>query len=147
MEPKLLFWTYAQGVLTLCVLSAVYGIRQITLGQVEKHRKAMNLSGFLILFFVLSYAGKLFFLGRELLDTWETLYVVVLRIHEVFILGMLVTGGWARYLAYRWQVSNTTKQMFQKVALHKQLGKAAQLCAIASWLTAGFVLYGMYQRL
>lgn len=61
MELKLIFWTYAQSVLTLCMLSAVYGIRQITLGQVEKHRKAMNLSGYLILFFVLSYAGKLFF--------------------------------------------------------------------------------------
>ncbi|MEZ4289874.1 MAG: DUF420 domain-containing protein [Myxococcota bacterium] len=93
MDPKLLFWTAALLDLAMLVGFALVGVRYARRGEIARHQRAMRIATLLVLGFLGAYLAKVFVLGREDQAAWSTLDVWVLRIHELFVLVMLVAGG------------------------------------------------------
>jgi len=150
MTAKLWFWLYA-WVVTMNILgSAVYGVRQAQKDDLFAHRRWMNISCWLVALFVVSYVFKVVFLGKEDLNTWKDSYVIVLRIHELFIGIMLFAGGMGRWLAHRFRDSLAATQVDEPTAAmrrrHTVLGKITLLAASAALITASFLIYGMLER-
>ena len=114
------------------------------------HRRWMNASCWLVVLFVVSYVFKVVFLGKEDLSTWKASYVVVLRIHELFIGVMLLAGGLGRWLAHRFRDSLTATQVNAAMAIlrrrHTILGKVTLVAASAALITASILIFGMLER-
>lgn len=150
MTPKLLFWLYAFLLTCTIMVAATKGIASARRGAYDQHRIWMNRAGSLIVAFVLSYVLKVIFLGKEDLDTWANVYVVILRIHESFIGLMLICGGYARLLARKFQHTindHPLNDRWQRMRRrHAILGKISVAAAAAALLTASGLIIGMLQR-
>lgn len=98
MDPKLIYWTGALINLGVLCGIALFGVRYARRGEIARHRRAMKIASALVVAFLVSYALKLVFLGREEMAVWSPLDVWVLRIHELFVLQMILGGSvaWAQ---------------------------------------------------
>ncbi|HPG26724.1 MAG TPA: DUF420 domain-containing protein, partial [Myxococcota bacterium] len=146
-------WTAAPLDLAMLVGFALVGVRYARRGEIARHQRAMRIATLLVLGFLGAYLAKVFVLGREDQAAWSTLDVWVLRIHELFVLVMLVAGGVAwtqgRRLRETRLVSHdpsdpepdpvTTRR-------HRIAGRTAVVAGVLGFLMAIGVLAGMYAR-
>lgn len=153
MDPKLIFWTCALAVLGVLCGTALFGVRYVRRGEIARHKRAMKIASLLVVVFVGSYLLKVQFLGREDLSVWSTLDVWVLRIHELFILQMLVGGSiaWiqARKLVKTRLVTHDPKDPTpdpRTVRIHRLAGRTAVASSFFAFLFAIEILAGMYGR-
>jgi len=153
MDPKLAFWTAATLNMALLWGVAVFGVRRIRAGATASHRRAMLVSAGLVVAFVVSYAFKLLFLGREDLSTWSSAAVWTLRFHELCVFTMLVSGG----LALRRGMALARTRLLDPddsapqpqpadLRRHRTPGRVALIAAGLGLLSACAVLRGMYER-
>lgn len=155
MDPKLLFWTGALANMWLIVAIACSGIAKIRAGDEVTHQRRMLTAASLVVFFVVSYAFKLIFLGREDLDLWQSWSVTLLRIHELFVLCMIVGGVCAGYFirkvrqleAHSLEARSVEESSIQvsRVA-HAKAGKFTFLSALGAAITATGVWASMVWR-
>ncbi len=149
MSPNLAFWVFAYGLTLTAIAIALKGIWYARHGELIKHRKAMVFACNLILFFVVSYVFKMFFLGREDKSEWSQAYLVTLYIHESLIGGMLICGTWARVLAQKMGAdfsADPDEGLLKLRGRHARMGKLTVGFATAGLVTAAVVLYGMFAR-
>jgi len=153
MDPKLFFWTLALADLGLLCGVALMGVRCARRGEIARHRRAMKISTVLVFGFLGAYLMKLGLLGREDMSVWSGLDVWVLRIHEVFVLQMLLAGGIAwrqgRKLTKTRLVTHDENDPLPEagtVRLHRLAGRTAVVGAIFGFVMAVGVLIGMYGR-
>ena len=153
MDPKLIYWTAALINLGVLCVYAVQGVRHVRRGEIARHRRAMAIASALVLAFLLSYVVKLMVLGRENMAVWSTVDVWVLRIHEVFVLQMVLAGAvaWlqARKLLPTRLVTRDPKDPAPDPAtakIHRVAGRTAVAGALLGFLLAFGVLFGMYVR-
>jgi uncharacterized membrane protein YozB (DUF420 family) len=153
MDAKVVYWTGAWLDFTLLFGMALLAMRRIKQGDALGHRRYMIFSALLVVAFLLSYVVKLMVLGREDMSVWSARDVNVLRFHETCVLVMVVAGSVALWLGRRLRgTRNVTKDRDHELAperlvkIHKRAGGAAVVGAALGWLSAGFVLLGMYQR-
>jgi len=153
MHPALLFWTAALVNLGVICATAILGVRCVRRGEIARHRRAMLVASLLVVPFLLSYLLKVAFLGREDMSVWSRFDVWVLRFHELFVVTMLVAGGFA------WRQSRAlegTRLVTRNpsdpdadpraLRIHRRAGWIAVLASIVGFALAIGVLAGMYQR-
>lgn len=153
MDPKLIFWTAAFANLTAVCGFAIAGVRHVRRGEVARHRRSMKIASLLVLAFLASYALKIQFLGRENMAVWSTVDVWVLRIHELFVMQMVVGGGiaWihARKLLGTRLVTHDSSDPVpdaRPLRIHRLAGRAAVIGSLLGWAMAVVVLIGMFSR-
>jgi uncharacterized membrane protein YozB (DUF420 family) len=153
MDAKLLFWTAALVNLAVLCAFAVFGVRHARRGEIARHRRAMRIASWLILAFLGAYVLKVGVLGREDQSVWTQLDVWVLRIHELFIMIMLIAGSVAwrqgRRLALTHLVThdpNDPAPDKSVVRTHRIAGRTAVINALLALLFAIGVLAGMIAR-
>ena len=153
IDPKLLFWTCALADLGLLCGIALFGVRYARRGEIARHKRAMKIASLLVIVFVGSYLLKVQFLGREDLSVWSTLDVWVLRIHELFVLLMLV-GGSVAWIQSRKLVKtqlvthdpNDPAPDARTVRVHRVAGRTAVVGCVFAFLFAIGILARMYGR-
>lgn len=153
MDLKLVFWTAAiVDLLVVCVF-AIRGVGYARRGEIARHKQSMKIGSLLICAFLVSYVFKVFFLGREDMSVWTTLDVWVLRIHEMFVLQMLLGGSVAwiqgrKLLATRLVTHDPTDPMPRPKTLqiHKIAGRAGVIGALLAFTMAIGILLGMFLR-
>jgi uncharacterized membrane protein YozB (DUF420 family) len=153
MDPKLLFWTLALADLGVLSAVALFGVRYARRGEIARHKRAMKIATLLVFAFLLCYLLKLQILGREDMSVWSTLDIWVLRIHELFVIQMLIAGSvaWiqARKLATTRLVTHDPDDPApdsQTVRVHRLAGRTAVVGSVLAFLMASGVLAGMYGR-
>ncbi len=153
MDPKLIYWTAALANLGVLCVVALVGVRCARRGEIARHRRAMKLSTALVVAFLLSYVVKLLLLGREEMDLWATRDVWVLRVHEVFVLVMLLAGAAAWAFGRRLRGTRLVTRDPSDPApdggglrLHRLAGRSAVAGALLGFAMAVGVLIGMYAR-
>ncbi len=146
MDPKLIFWTGALLPTTGAVGCALVGWRAIRQGAVERHRRYMNAAIVCIAAFLLSYIFKVLFLGKEDFELWSAGELTLLRIHETFVLAMIVAGTVARVVARRLSPGRRPVAGPDVRKRHRWAGRSAVVLSLFALATAAMVLAGMYQR-
>jgi uncharacterized membrane protein YozB (DUF420 family) len=153
MDPRLLFWTCALADLGAVCGIALFGVRYAGRGEIARHKRAMKISSLLVVAFLVAYLFKLYFLGREDMSVWTSFDVGILRIHELFVLQMLVGGSvaWnqARKLINTRLVTrdpNDPVPEARTVRVHRLAGRTAVAGSFFAFLFAIGVLIGMYGR-
>ena len=153
MDPKLYFWTAAIVDLGAVCFMALLGVRYARSGEIARHKRSMKIASLLVLLFLASYLLKVQFLGREDMSVWSTLDLWVLRIHELFVLQMLVGGtvAWiqGRKLLATRLVTHDPDDPAPKIEtlrIHRFAGRAAVLGAAMAFVMAIGILSGMYLR-
>lgn len=154
MDPKLAFWTAALINLGALVGIALFGLRFARRGEIARHRRAMKIASFMVLAFLGAYLLKVILLGREDQSTWTLLDVWVLRVHELFVVVMLIGGGvaWRQglRLARTRLVTHEPEDALPDPATlrtHRLAGRSAVIGGVFAFLTAIGVLAGMFARL
>src|SRR5215831_14009801 len=150
-DPKVVYWTAALANMVVAFGFAAAGVARIRRGEVAAHRRAMKTAALLVLLFVVSYVVKVPVLGRERLDTWAPRFVAVLRVHETFVMTMVLAGALALALATLGGLARlgraAPERRTRTARFHRAAGwTAVATCALGA-ATAGYVLYGMYARL
>jgi len=153
MDPKLLFWTAALVNLGVLCGFALYGVLFARRGEIARHRRAMKTASWMIFAFLGAYVLKVMVLGREDQSLWTLLDVWVLRVHELFVVFMLVGGGVA------WRQSRKlvgTRIVTHDPAdpppdpgvlrVHRIAGRTAVISSVLAFLMAIGVLAGMVAR-
>lgn len=143
MDPKLIYWTAALLNTTAVVVCGFMGWREIRRGNIERHRRWMNMAMFLVIAFLVSYVFKVLLLGKEDRQLWDSTSITILRIHETLVLIMVLAGGAARFLARRFGSPKDAKEVRKR---HRLLGRTAVVSSLFGLLTAALVLIGMYMR-
>jgi uncharacterized membrane protein YozB (DUF420 family) len=153
MDAKLFFWTCALADLGVLCGIALFGVRYARRGEIARHKRAMKIASLLVVAFVGSYVLKVQFLGREDMSVWTTLDVWVLRIHELFVLQMVVAGSvaWiqARKLIKTRLVTHDPNDPVpdaKTVRIHRLAGRTAVIGSVFAFLFAIGILAGMYSR-
>ena len=153
MDPKLLFWTAALVDLGALCGFALLGVRYARRGEIARHQRAMKIASLLVAGFLVSYVFKLMFLGREDMSVWSALDVWVLRIHEIFVLQMVVAGtvAWIksrRLLGTRLVTHEVSDPLpdAKDVRTHRIAGRTSVVGAILGFVMAIGVLIGMFVR-
>jgi len=152
MDPKLLFWSGALVNLGLVLWCVRRGIGRVRQGEVAAHRRHMLAAGALILLFLLSYVGKVFWLGKEDRSAWTGLDHGVLYFHETCVVVMLLSGAVALYRAWRFRDSLgpdfelPTDGPLEGGSSHARAGRVAAWSAWLAFASAGIVLVGMFLR-
>ena len=153
MDPKLIYWTLALANLGAVCVFALVGMRFVRRGEIARHRRAMKIATGLVVGFLVSYVLKLAFLGREDMSVWSRFDVWVLRIHEVFVLIMVLAGAvaWSRVRRLAGTRLVTHDPMDpnpdpRDVRTHRLAGRAAVAGAVLGFVLAVGVLVGMYVR-
>ena len=153
MDPKILFW--AAALLNLGVLCGfgLLGVRYARRGEIARHRQNMKIASLLILGFLAAYVLKVVFLGREDQSVWSNLDVWVLRIHELFVLFMLVGGSIAWRQGRKLEGTRVvTRDPADPVPdpkvlqTHRRAGWTAVLGGVLAFFMAIGVLAGMIAR-
>ncbi|MBB83524.1 MAG: hypothetical protein CL931_06900 [Deltaproteobacteria bacterium] len=153
MDPKILFW--AAALLNLGVLCGfgLLGVRYARRGEIARHRQNMKIASLLILGFLAAYVLKVVFLGREDQSVWSSLDVWVLRIHELFVVFMLVGGGIAWRQGRKLEGTRVvTRDPADPVPdpkvlqTHRRAGWTAVLGGVLAFFMAIGVLAGMIAR-
>ena len=153
MTPGLYFWTAALMNLALVCATAILGVRCARRGEIARHRQAMKAASWLVVAFLLSYGLKIVVIGREDMSVWSTFDVWLLRVHELFVVSMLVAGS-AAWIQSRKLVGTRIVTRDPKdpepdpkaVRWHRRAGWSAILTAIVGFALAIGVLAGMYRR-
>ena len=153
MDPKLFFWTLAFADLGALCAVALLGIRYARRGEIARHKRAMKIATLLVVVFLLSYLLKLQLLGREDMSVWSQLDVWILRIHELFVMQMMIAGSvaWiqARKLVATQLVTHDPNDPVpdsETVRIHRLAGRTAVVGAVLAFLMAIGVLERMYAR-
>ena len=153
LDPKVLYWTGALANLLVIAALAVQGVRLARRGEYARHARAMRAAATLVGAFLLSYALKLLFLGREDPATWSRNAVTILRVHELCVLVMLTGGTVALVLSRRLRRTATFTRAASDPAAppalsrrHRVAGRSAVIGALLGAATAALVLTGMYAR-
>ena len=147
MDAHLAYWTGAWLNMALMLGLAATGVRAAQQGDGLRHRGWMLAAASLVVLFVGSYAAKLFWLGREQLETWSAHYVVALRVHEACVAVMLAAGLTALVLARRLGLPGPVPpEKTAQFELHRRAGRIGVRAAALGVVTAGYVLYGMFER-
>ena len=153
MDPKLIFWTAAIVDLGSVCLFAVLGVRYARRGEIARHKRSMKIASILVLAFLASYLLKVEFLGREDMSVWSTLDVWVLRIHELFVMQMLIAGtvAWVqgrRLLPSRLVTHDPSDPIPDPRTrkIHRIAGRTAVVGSVLAFLMALGILAGMYLR-
>lgn len=141
MDPKLAFWTGTTVFFTATLICAGMGWRAILRGEIESHRRYMNASIGMILFFVGAYVVKVFTLGKEDIWSWTAGARAILWTHESIILIMLITGAAARWMARRLPEDQDPTLRRR----HRLSGRGALVAGVLALLTALFVLANMFR--
>ena len=153
MDPKILFW--AAALLNLGVLCGfgLLGVRYARRGEIARHRQNMKVASLLILGFLAAYVLKVVFLGREDQSVWSSLDVWVLRIHELFVVFMLVGGSIAWRQGRKLEGTRiVTRDPADPVPdpkvlqTHRRAGWTAVLGGVLAFFMAIGVLAGMIAR-
>lgn len=152
-NPGLLFWTAALVNLGVVCAMALRGVRCVHRGEIARHRRAMKIASWLVAAFLLSYVLKVLLIGREDMSSWSAVDLWILRLHELFVMGMLVAGSFAwlrsRKLEGTRIVTRDARDPEPDPALlrgHKRAGWAAVVAAVGGFVLAIGVLAGMYSR-
>ncbi|MDP6981076.1 MAG: DUF420 domain-containing protein [Myxococcota bacterium] len=154
MDAKVLYWTFAFANMGVIVALALRAMGVVKAGNPELHRRLMLGAAALVVGFVVSYAFKLYFLGREDLSFWSARDINILRFHESCVLVMLVGGG----LAILWGGHLRKTRLFTRnpedprpdpttLKRHRLAGRFGLVGALLGFVSAGFVLAGMFARL
>jgi uncharacterized membrane protein YozB (DUF420 family) len=153
MDPKVLFWTGALGLMAGVVAVAVAGVRRRRRGDLPGHRRAMLAAAALVGIFLAAYVLKVALLGHERVAEWSERDRLILRVHESCIAVMLAAGSVAGFRAWRLRrTRNATLDPADPPApaalarWHRRAGWTAVVAAAAGWVTALLMLIGMYQR-
>ncbi|MFK7896341.1 MAG: DUF420 domain-containing protein [Myxococcota bacterium] len=154
MDPKLIFWIAALINLAILCLVAILGVRHARRGEIARHLRSMKIATALVLAFLGSYVLKVLILGREDQSVWTLFDIWVLRIHEMFVLVMLIAGAFAwsqgRKLRGTRLVTHdpADPEPDTKVArLHRIAGRTAVINSVLGFLMAIGVIAGMFARL
>jgi uncharacterized membrane protein YozB (DUF420 family) len=151
IDPKTAYWTGAlvnMGVVFALLLAGALAIRR---GRVRLHKRCMLTAAALVGVFLLSYVGKLAFLGREQLELWSSSYVWTLRFHEACVAGLVIGGGVAIYQAVKLNLfaresSPPGTSLPEGTHRHRRAGWTAIVGAGLGILSAAYILQGMYVR-
>lgn len=153
MNPALIFWSVALVDLGIVCLVAILGVRCARRGEIARHRRAMQTAAALVVAFLLSYLLKVALIGREDMSLWTLLDLWILRIHELFVMTMLVAGAiafrQARQLAATRVVTRDPKDPDadpRALRIHRRAGWTAVASAVMGFAFAIGVLLGMFQR-
>jgi uncharacterized membrane protein YozB (DUF420 family) len=153
MDPKLVYWTGALVDLGVALGCAAQGWRLARRRQFASHRRWMLAACWLVAAFLASYVLKVFLLGREQLELWDARYVRALEIHETFVTAMLACGIGALVQARRLGLPRgpdslpiEPRRLARGVRTHRWLGRTAAVASGGGFVTAGYVLWGMYER-
>ena len=153
MDAKVVYWTGAWLNFSLVFAFALVALRRIRAGDAGSHRRYMITAACLVLLFLLSYVVKLMVLGREDMSVWSAGDVNVLRFHESCVGVMVAAGSLNLWLGRRLRSTrNVTGDHADPVAskavlrTHRIAGRTAVIGAVLGWLSASFVLLGMYER-
>ncbi|MCH8132525.1 MAG: DUF420 domain-containing protein [Myxococcales bacterium] len=153
MDPKLLYWTGAFANMGVVLVLAVLGVRRLRAGEVARHRLSMLTAGALVVAFLVSYVFKVTFLGKEDLSVWSAPDRWILWTHEFCVATLLLSGGFAawrgRALRRSRRVTRNPEDPVAPAAVtrqHRAAGKVALLAVGLGFLTAAFVLLGMFRR-
>ena len=153
MDLKLLFWIAA--LLNLAVLCgvAIMGVRHARRGEIARHRRSMKIATALVFAFLGSYVLKVMFLGREDQSVWTFFDIWVLRIHELFVMVMLIAGAIAWFESRKLEGTRlvthdpSDPEPDAKVARrHRIAGRTAVINAVLGFLMAILVIAGMFAR-
>ncbi len=154
LNANVLFWTGAFVNMGVIVVLALAGVKRARARQMEPHRILMTAAAALVIGFVVAYGFKLQLLGREDLSQWSRAAIWTLRFHECCVLLMIVGGG----LAFRYGGLLRSTRAFSLrssdprpdanvVRRHHKAARTALIGAVVGFVSAGFVLAGMYARL
>jgi uncharacterized membrane protein YozB (DUF420 family) len=154
MDPKFTFWSAAlANLLVICTL-VVVGILNVRCRRIDRHRCCMKTAAWLAAAFVVAYPFKLAVLGREQLSVWSPQAILTLRVHELFVMTMLVGGAIALLRARQMRATRNVSQKSDDPMApgstargHRSAGWAAAVGATLGFATAIIVLVGMYGRL
>jgi uncharacterized membrane protein YozB (DUF420 family) len=153
MDPKLAYWTAALVNLGAVVAFALVGWRRARRRELHAHRRSMLAASWLVAAFLVSYLLKVELLGREQLGLWAPIYVRALHLHESLVLLMLVCGAGALLQARRLGLPRgpgsppiEPGRLARGLRLHRALGRAGIVSSVFGFLTAAYVLWGMYER-
>jgi len=154
MDAKFAFWCGALANMAVIFALVLRGVACARRGEIESHRRSMLTAAALVAGFLVAYLAKSFVLGREDMSVWSAAHVWNLRIHETFVLGMLVAGGSALVRARAFAGTRERTRRASDPAAppsslrsHKRAGWVAVVSAAFGFLTAAIVLAGMYARL
>ncbi len=143
MDPRSVFWTAALADLSLVLLLALLGLRQIRRGAWRAHRRCMLSAAALIGIFLAAYLLKVQWLGHENVAAWSPGLVLVLRIHELGIAAMLGGGLYAGWRAFRFRHSLPDGPLLRADPAasglrlsHRWAGRVAVAGAALAWATA-----------
>ncbi len=153
VDPKVLYWTFAFANMGVVVALALRAMTVVRAGNPELHRKLMLGAAALVVGFIVSYGFKLQFLGREDLTLWSRWDTNILRFHESCVLVMLIGGG----LAIPWGGRLRKTRLFTRnpedpapdpatSKRHRVAGRFGLVGAVLGFVSAGFVLAGMFAR-
>jgi len=151
---NLTYWTLAFADLVCVLLLALSGVSRIRGGDVAGHRTQMLWASGFVGLFLGSYPVKLMFLGRERLAEWEPMNVTLLRVHESFILLMVLAAAlafWnARILRLQDARDGSASSLAEakvpgRIRLHRRCGRLAVFAAAGALITSAVVLLGMYR--
>jgi uncharacterized membrane protein YozB (DUF420 family) len=153
MDWKFAFWSLAlTNLFVICALVAA-GIQNVRHGRINRHRRCMQTAAYLVGSFVIAYALKLAVLGREQLSTWSPQAVTTLRIHEAFVLMMILGGSAALIRARQMRATqNASRNPEDPMAPattsrgHRRAGWTAAFGAALGFATAVNILVEMYSR-
>jgi len=140
-DPKLAYWTVALANMLAIVALAVVAVRRVRRREIAGHRRLMLGAASLVALFLVSYVAKVGLLGREQLELWDARYVWTLRFHEACVAAMVLAGSRALWLGAKTGFSDATR-----ARSHRRAGRTALVSALLGVASAGYVLFGMYQR-
>jgi len=141
LDPKLAYWTAALANMLAIVALATVAVGRARRREIAGHRRLMLTAAALVGLFLISYVAKVWLLGREQLELWDARYVFTLRFHETCVLAMVVAGSRAIWLGAR---RGFTDPM--RARSHRRAGWTAVVSAGLGVASAGYVLFGMYER-
>ena len=141
VDPKLVYWSAALANMIAIVALAAFGVGRARRREIAGHRRLMLSAAALVALFLVSYVAKVWLLGREALELWEAHYVFTLRFHETCVLAMVLAGTRAIWLGAKSGFADP-----KRARSHRRAGRTALVAAAFGVASAGYVLFGMYER-
>jgi uncharacterized membrane protein YozB (DUF420 family) len=140
-DPKLAYWTVALANMLAIVALALAAVGRARRREIAGHRRLMLVAASLVGLFLVSYVAKVWLLGREQLALWAPRYVWTLRFHETCVAVMVLAGSRAIWLGARSGFTDAAR-----ARSHRRAGRAALISAALGVASAGYVLFGMFER-
>ena len=154
MDANVVFWTGALANMLVIVVLMAVGVSAVRAGEVVRHKRAMVTAMGLVVAFLIAYPLKVAMLGREDLSVWSDAAVRTLYFHETCVALMLLAGAFA--LGRGWRLRKTRQATrnpddppapASTVKWHRRSGWVGVVAGVLGFLSAAFVLVGMYSRL